>query len=94
MKTLVWTCSHADPDVSNDRFDWLGKLIYDEKPDMVIDLGDGPDMRSLNSYDTRYPQAIVRQSYEKDIECYNDAQERLRYWAYKRSRVKKSPILA
>jgi len=46
---------------------------------MVIDLGDGADMRSLNSYDTRYPQAIVAQSYQKDIEVYNDSQERLRH---------------
>lgn len=76
---IVYTCTHADPDVSNERFDWLGGLIYDIRPDYVIDLGDGADMRSLNSYDTRYPQAIVNQSYERDIESYNDAQERLRH---------------
>ena len=67
-----------DPKHSNERFDWLGKYIYDSKPDICIDLGDGADMRSLNSYDTRYPQKIVAQSYEKDIECYNDSQRRLR----------------
>lgn len=76
---VVFSCAHADPEVSNERFDWLGNLIYDIKPDFVIDLGDGADMRSLNSYDTRYPQAIVSQSYEKDIEVYNDSQERLRH---------------
>jgi len=70
--TLVYTCSHADPDVSNERFDWLGEFIYDLRPDMVVDLGDGADMRSLNSYDTRYPQKVVSQSYEADIESYND----------------------
>jgi hypothetical protein len=46
-------------------------------------------MKSLNSYDTRYPQAIVAQSYEKDIESYNDAQERLR-WQF-RNHKKKRP---
>jgi hypothetical protein len=75
---VVWSCAHADPSVSNERFDWLGRFIYDLKPDMCIDLGDGADMRSLNSYDTRYPAAIVSQSYAKDIESYNDSQERLR----------------
>lgn len=75
---LVFSCAHADPDYSNERFDWLGQFIYDKKPDMVIDLGDGADMKSLNSYDTRYPQALVAQSYERDIEVYNDAQKRLR----------------
>lgn len=76
---LVWSCAHADPSHSNERFDWLGSLIYDLKPDMCIDLGDGADMRSLNSFDTRYPQAIVSQSYEADITSYNNSQERLRH---------------
>ena len=75
---IVWSCAHAKPEASNKRFDWLGQLIYDIRPDYCIDLGDGADMCSLNSYDTRYPQAIVSQSYEADIESYNDSQERLR----------------
>jgi hypothetical protein len=87
--TVVFSCSHVTPEVPNDRFTWLGKFLYDLKPDMVIDLGDGADMKSLNSYDTRYPQAIVAQSYEKDIESYNDAQERLR-WQF-RNHKKKRP---
>tara|TARA_X000001388_G_scaffold69793_1_gene58537 strand:+ start:1482 stop:2255 length:774 start_codon:yes stop_codon:yes gene_type:complete len=79
MKTaVVFTCSHADPSVPNDRFDWLSDFIYDVRPDYVVDLGDGADLKSLNSYDTRYPKAIVAQNYESDIQCYNDAQERLR----------------
>jgi len=76
---VVFSCAHSDPSVSNERFDWLGRFIYDLKPDLVIDLGDGADMRSLNTYDTRYPQSIVAQSYEGDINTYNDAQERLRH---------------
>lgn len=75
---VVFTCSHTTPEVDNERFVWLGKFIHDLKPDFVFDLGDGADMKSLNSYDTRNPQAIVTQSYEKDIDCYNDAQEKLR----------------
>ena len=77
--TLVFSCSHADPSASNERFDWLGKFIYDLKPDMVIDLGDGADMKSLNSYDKGKAQAIVAQNYEEDINVYNDSQERLRH---------------
>mgnify|MGYP003130283462 FL=1 len=79
MKTVVvFTCAHSDPSVPNDRFDWLGNLLYDIRPDYVVDLGDGADLKSLNSYDTKYPKAIVAQNYEEDINCYNDAQERLR----------------
>jgi hypothetical protein len=74
---IVWSCAHTKPEVTNERFNWLGDLIEDIKPDYVLDLGDGADMSSLNSYDTRYPKAIVSQSYEKDINSYNDAQSRL-----------------
>lgn len=89
LKTaIVYTCAHADPGVGNERFTWLGNLIEDIKPDYVVDLGDGADMRSLNTYDTRYPQAIVSQSYQADIDSYNEAQSRIwdRYRISKRKR--------
>ena len=82
---VVYTCAHSSPEVSNERFSWLGSLIYDIKPDYVVDLGDGADMKSLNTYDERYPQQIVTQNYEKDIECYNDAMERVR-WKFRHHR--------
>ena len=47
-------------------------------PHYIIDLGDGADMKSLNTYDTRYPQAMCAQSYEADIDHYNEAMDRLR----------------
>lgn len=74
---IVFTCAHSSPDVSNERFDWLGQLIYDIRPDYVVDLGDFDDMKSLNTYDTRYPQQIVTQSYEKDIENGQEARDRI-----------------
>ena len=85
---VVFTCAHASPETSNERFTWLGKFLYDLKPDLVIDLGDGADMKSLNSFDTRKPEAIVSQSYERDINIYNDAQERIR-WEFVKNRKKK-----
>ena len=85
---VVYSCAHADPSVPNYRFDWLGAFLYDLRPDYVVDLGDGADMKSLNSYDTRNPQAIVSQSYEKDIEVYNDSQERIRA-PFKRAKRKR-----
>ena len=85
---VVWSCGHADPKVCNDRFTWLGKLLYDVKPDYVVDLGDGADMRSLNSFDSRKPDALVAQSYERDIDVYNDSQERLRHEFTKHKRKK------
>lgn len=85
---VAFTCAHVEPEIKNDRFGWLGKLLYDLRPDYVVDLGDGPDMRSLNSFDTSKPNSVVTQSYEKDIDAYNDAQERLR-WPFKKNKVKR-----
>lgn len=85
---VVFSCAHSDPGVSNERFTWLSKFLYDIKPDYVVDLGDGADMRSLNSFDTRKPEAIVSQSYERDIACYNDAQERIR-WEFVKNKRKR-----
>jgi len=75
---IVFSCAHADPSVGNERFQWLGELIYDINPTYVIDLGDGADMKSLNSYDSRNPQSVVTQNYQADIDAYNDSQEKLR----------------
>lgn len=75
---VVFSCCHTHPKVDNKRFDLLGNLIFDIRPDYVFDLGDFSDLSSLNSYDTRYPKAIVSQNYQEDIECTIDAQERLR----------------
>ena len=86
---VVFSCGHAKPEVGNERFSWLGDLIEDIKPDYVVDLGDGADMASLNSYDTRYPKAIVSQSYEADINSYNDAQDRI--WSRYSLKKKKRP---
>ena len=73
---VVFSCAHTDPSISNERFDLLGELIYDINPSYVVDLGDGADMKSLNSFDTRYPEAIVSQNYGQDIEHYNGRQVR------------------
>ena len=69
---VVFSCAHTDPSVSNERFTWLGEFLYDLKPDYVVDLGDGADMRSLNTYDTRYPQASRTERGETQLLQAND----------------------
>ncbi|PHS02808.1 MAG: hypothetical protein COA78_20415 [Blastopirellula sp.] len=85
---VVYTCSHSDPKVSNVRAEWMGALIYDIRPDYVVDLGDSADMRSLNSYDTRRPEKIVAQNYGADIRTHLDFQEKIR-WKFKKNRKKR-----
>lgn len=48
---LIIPDSHCHPRYDNERYERLGRLILDIKPDVVIDLGDGPDMPSLSAYD-------------------------------------------
>ena len=73
---LVIPDQHAHPDYNNDRFEWLGKLIIDLKPDTVINLGDMADMPSLCSYD-KGTKGFEGRRYKKDIEAALDAQERM-----------------
>lgn len=87
---VVFSCAHVQPTVDNSRFDLLGKLLFDIKPDYVVDLGDFDDMGSLNSFDTRYPQKIMNQSYQADIEHGQEARERI--WAKFRKNKKKLPF--
>lgn len=55
---------------------WIGKYIVDQKPDVVINLGDFADMESLSSYD------VGKKSFEgkrcvKDVQAAHDAMDTL-----------------
>lgn len=73
---LVIGDPHAKPNVSNDRFSWLGNLIVDRKPDSIICIGDLADMESLCSYD-KGKKAFEGRRYRNDIVATIDAQEKL-----------------
>ena len=87
---LIIPDSHAHPDFHNKRFDWLGKLIADVKPDVVINLGDMADMHSLCTYD-KGKQGYEARRYQDDINAAQEANERL--LAPLRKRKKKLPRL-
>ena len=63
---LVIPDQHAHPDNNNDRFEWLGKLIVDLKPDVVINLGDMADMPSLCTYD-KGTKGFEGRRYKQDV---------------------------
>ncbi len=50
-KLLIVPDSHANPKYDNERYEWLGKFILAERPDVIVNLGDFADMPSLSSYD-------------------------------------------
>ena len=79
---------HAHPEHSNERADWLGSLIVDIKPDVVINLGDACDFPSLCSYD-KGKRSFHNKRYMDDIKCHLEFQDRL--WARSKRQKKKRP---
>lgn len=86
---LIFTDAHAHPDHHNKRAEWLGKLIADVRPDVVINGGDAADMPSLCSYD-KGTKAFHSASYARDLAAHGDFQERL--WDTVRATKKKLPV--
>lgn len=85
---LVIPDQHAHFQHSNERADWLSKLIIDLHPDVVINIGDAADMPSLSSYDKGKRQFVGR-TYRQDIDAHLDFQNRL--WAPVKARKKRLP---
>lgn len=73
---LIIPDSHSVPGKSNARYSWLGHLINDIKPDVVIDIGDWWDMESLCSYD-KGKAAFEGRRYQRDLAAGIEAQDRL-----------------
>lgn len=76
-KILVIPDSHSDAeDKRFDRFDWLGKMIVDELPDIVIDIGDRADMPSLSVFD-KGTKGFEGRRYTKDLAAVHEANRRI-----------------
>lgn len=73
---LIIPDSHSNPEHPNTRYDWIGHLINDIHPDVVIDIGDWFDMPSLCLYD-KGKAVFEGRRYKRDIEHGIEAQDRL-----------------
>lgn len=71
-KTILIGDPHASPDTSNERFSWLGNMILEEDPDLVLCIGDFVDLNSLSSYDKGKRSAELRR-YRHDVRAGRDA---------------------
>ena len=85
---LIIPDQHADPKYNNKRADWIGKLIADIKPDLVVNMGDAADMASLSSFD-KGKASFHGRNYSDDIESHLDFQERM--WAPMKGTKKRMP---
>lgn len=84
MNILVIGDAHCKPSISNRRFDWLGSLLVDLAPDVVVDMGDWADMESLSSYDgstltgaTKKTKSFEGRNYKRDVEVAVEARDRI-----------------
>lgn len=62
--------------VNTDHLEWCGKYIVDQKPDVVICIGDFADMPSLSSYDVG-KKSFEGRTYRADIDAAKAGMERL-----------------
>lgn len=85
---LVIPDPHAHPDHDNKRAEYLGKLIVDLKPDVVVNLGDMWDMSSMSAYD-KGGKSFQGRTFKKDIDAGLDFDDRL--WYNIRKAKKKKP---
>jgi len=85
---LVIGDQHAHYGNTNERADWLSRLIIDVRPDVVVNIGDAADLPSLSGFD-KGKRAFQGRTYEKDIACHLDFQDRL--WSPVLQRKKRLP---
>jgi len=73
---LVVSDPHAHYQHHNKRAEWVGKLINDIKPDVVINMGDNFDMPSLSGFD-KGTRAAIGRTYRADVNAGIDFNDRL-----------------
>ena len=86
---LIIPDAHAHPDFHNKRAEWLGGLIADVKPDVVINIGDVADMPSLSSFD-KGTKGFIGRNYRRDVEAAVDFEDRL--WRVVKKQKKRLPL--
>lgn len=72
-KILVIGDVHLKPKQPLNRMKWLGRYIVDEKPDIVVQIGDFGDFESLSSYD-KGKKSFEGRKYSDDIKSVIDGQ--------------------
>jgi predicted phosphodiesterase len=77
LRILTFADGHVEPDQDLSHFSKLGQFIVDERPDVVIDLGDFVSMSAVSHWDASKKLAMEGRRYQKDIEAGREAIQRL-----------------
>lgn len=73
MRILVIPDLQIKPNVPTEHLNWIGKLITDKRPDVIVQIGDFADMPSLSSYDVG-KKSFEGRRYKDDVNSVIDAQ--------------------
>ena len=72
LKICIVADTQAKPNVSLEYMKWIGKYIFDKKPDIVVHIGDAYDFESLSSYD-KGKKSFEGRRLKADIEAGNES---------------------
>lgn len=75
-KILVIGDVHLKSGTSNERMTWLGHYIAEDRPDVVVQVGDLEDMPSLSSFDVG-KKSFEGRTYQADVKAVIDGQTKL-----------------
>lgn len=73
MRILIIPDLQIKPNVPTEHLNWIGKLITDKRPDVIVQIGDFADMPSLSSYDVG-KKSFEGRRYKDDVNSVIDAQ--------------------
>ena len=71
--------AHAHPNHNNRRFEWLGRMVRDIKPDVVWNAGDWWDFPSLCRYESGGSESHEGRRYVDDLQSGLDALDRFHH---------------
>ena len=84
MKIIAIGDTHAHPDYDLKRFEAMGRFCAEEKPDVIVQIGDWSDMISFNEHGTTLEHEGSRWKY--DVEVTEDSLATFMRPMYKRKR--------
>jgi len=67
IKHAVIPDGQVQPNVPLDHWTWAGEYLAEKKPDVIVNIGDFADMRSLSSYDVG-KKSYEGRTYKEDVE--------------------------
>lgn len=76
MKHMVIPDTQVKPGCPTDHLEWAGHYAVEQKPDVIVHIGDHWDMPSLSSYDVG-KKSFEGRRYLEDIEAGNAGMDRL-----------------